>query len=246
MTLKSIEQAKSESVERAVFTNCGKTETPRNADKTGKKEAYPRSVQGVPADGVLHPPRAGQPDRTRCLGVAVGRAQGEWSTTRSTLARRPRSRRSFRLTVKGRYDRHQGQRPRHPGEDDRGHPRLQHPGVVAGSLRLADTWRAGQRAEDNPADGVRAQRAHGEEAAGKTIIEAHGVAHHIVFAVDHIRQEPKIEHTTKASSVVQGTKITVDLPALPVMTDSEIDAIEDSKRTISANSPRATRGSIRI
>jgi DNA topoisomerase VI subunit B len=37
----------------------------------------------------------------------------------------------------------------------------------------------------------------GEEASGTTIIETNGLAHHIAFAVDHIRQEPKIEHTTK-------------------------------------------------
>ena len=53
----------------------------------------------------------------------------------------------------------------------------------------------------------------GEEACGKTIIEAHGVAHHIAFSVDHIKQEPKITHTTKPSSVVRGTRITVALPA---------------------------------
>src|ERR1700758_2484064 len=37
----------------------------------------------------------------------------------------------------------------------------------------------------------------GENASGRTIIEAHGVAHHIEFSVDHIRQEPKIRHTMK-------------------------------------------------
>jgi DNA topoisomerase VI subunit B len=52
----------------------------------------------------------------------------------------------------------------------------------------------------------------GEDAASETIIEAHGVAHHILFSVDHIRQEPKIEHTTKPSSVTEGTRITVSLP----------------------------------
>jgi Histidine kinase-, DNA gyrase B-, and HSP90-like ATPase len=52
----------------------------------------------------------------------------------------------------------------------------------------------------------------GEQASGKTIIEAHGVAHHIAFAVDHIKQEPKIEHTTKPSAAVRGTKIKVSLP----------------------------------
>jgi DNA topoisomerase VI subunit B len=55
---------------------------------------------------------------------------------------------------------------------------------------------------------------HGEEASGETIIEAHGLAHHIKFSVDHIRQEPRIEHTTKPSSIVRGTRITVDLREL--------------------------------
>jgi DNA topoisomerase VI subunit B len=55
----------------------------------------------------------------------------------------------------------------------------------------------------------------GEDRTGETIIEAHGIAHHIVFGVDHIRQEPKIEHTTKPSSVRSGTRITVELPELP-------------------------------
>jgi hypothetical protein len=53
----------------------------------------------------------------------------------------------------------------------------------------------------------------GEDASGKTVIGAHGVAHHIVFSVDHIRQEPKIGHTTQPSSVVDGTRVTVELPA---------------------------------
>ncbi len=69
----------------------------------------------------------------------------------------------------------------------------------------------------------------GEEASGKTIIEANGLAHHITFAVDHIRQEPKIEHTTKPSSVVQGTKITVDLPECDgcnIIEDSQEDFLQ--------------------
>jgi len=52
----------------------------------------------------------------------------------------------------------------------------------------------------------------GEDASGKTIIEANGVAHQIIFSVDHIKQEPKIAHTTKRSTVTQGTKITIELP----------------------------------
>src|SRR5712671_5573173 len=54
----------------------------------------------------------------------------------------------------------------------------------------------------------------GEDASGKTVIEAHGLAHHIAFGVDHIRQEPKIRHMVKPSSVVRGTRVTVNLPAL--------------------------------
>jgi hypothetical protein len=69
---------------------------------------------------------------------------------------------------------------------------------------------------------------HGEEASGKTIIEAHGLAHHIAFAVDHIKQEPRIEHTTKPCSVVRGTRITVDLP--PCLYEGyETDIVEYSK-----------------
>jgi DNA topoisomerase VI subunit B len=52
---------------------------------------------------------------------------------------------------------------------------------------------------------------HGEEACGKTTIEAHGIGHHIEFAVDHIRLEPKITRTTTPSPVVVGTRITVRL-----------------------------------
>jgi hypothetical protein len=68
---------------------------------------------------------------------------------------------------------------------------------------------------------------HGDDAAGKTIIEAHGLANHIDFAVDHIRQEPKIGHTTKRSSVNRGTRITVELPAVVQLgSGDEIDIVE--------------------
>ena len=55
---------------------------------------------------------------------------------------------------------------------------------------------------------------HGEQACGETVIELHGVAHHVAFDVDHVRQEPKITHTTKPSSWDRGTRFTVNLPAL--------------------------------
>jgi hypothetical protein len=52
----------------------------------------------------------------------------------------------------------------------------------------------------------------GENACGETIIEAQGTAHHIRFSVDHIRQEPKIQHTMKWSPVVKGTWVKIQLP----------------------------------
>ena len=38
------------------------------------------------------------------------------------------------------------------------------------------------------------------------------MAHHILFSVDHIRQEPKIQHTMKPSRVVKGTRVKIRLP----------------------------------
>jgi hypothetical protein len=39
----------------------------------------------------------------------------------------------------------------------------------------------------------------GEDACGKTLVEARGIAHRIEFSVDHIRQEPKIIRATESS-----------------------------------------------
>ena len=53
---------------------------------------------------------------------------------------------------------------------------------------------------------------NGEEASGETVIEAHGIAHHIAFVVDHIRQEPKITRTTAPSPMIRGTRVKVKFP----------------------------------
>jgi DNA topoisomerase VI subunit B len=73
----------------------------------------------------------------------------------------------------------------------------------------------------------------GEDACGRTVIEAHGTAHHIEFSVDHISQEPKIRHTTEPSPVVQGTRITVKLPATPIYEGSSFqrDLLEHNKES---------------
>jgi hypothetical protein len=70
----------------------------------------------------------------------------------------------------------------------------------------------------------------GETACGKTVIEANGVEHRIAFAVDHIKQEPKIEHTTRPSAVVEGTRITVNLPAIS-WGGHELDLVEQCQQS---------------
>ena len=52
-----------------------------------------------------------------------------------------------------------------------------------------------------------------DNVAGVTIIETRGVRHQIEFRVDHINNQPKIIHTTAASPVEVGTKLTINWPA---------------------------------
>jgi DNA topoisomerase VI subunit B len=73
----------------------------------------------------------------------------------------------------------------------------------------------------------------GEDASGKTIIEARGVAHHITFSVEHIKQEPKIAHTTERSSLTAGTRIKVTLPPFHWQGD-EYNLVENSKQELLA------------
>ena len=58
---------------------------------------------------------------------------------------------------------------------------------------------------------------------GETIIESRGTRHRIVFAVDRIRQQPRIERTESRSSVKIGTAITVAWPesACSMLEDTE-------------------------
>jgi hypothetical protein len=50
------------------------------------------------------------------------------------------------------------------------------------------------------------------DAAGVTIIEAHGVGHRIEFRADHINNQPIIIHTTAPSPIGTGTRFTVHWP----------------------------------
>jgi len=54
------------------------------------------------------------------------------------------------------------------------------------------------------------------DAVGVTIIETRGVKHRIEFGVDHINNQPKINHTTTPSPITVGAKITVKWPPLRV------------------------------
>jgi DNA topoisomerase VI subunit B len=56
-----------------------------------------------------------------------------------------------------------------------------------------------------------------DNVAGVTIIETRGVRHQIEFRVDHINNQPKIIHTTAASPVEAGTKLTNNWPATALL-----------------------------
>jgi hypothetical protein len=51
-----------------------------------------------------------------------------------------------------------------------------------------------------------------DDAVGMTIIETRGVRHQIEFRVDHINNQPKLIHTTAASLITVGTKLTIHWP----------------------------------
>jgi YD repeat-containing protein len=51
-----------------------------------------------------------------------------------------------------------------------------------------------------------------DRSEGEAIIHARGVRHRITFRVDHVRQEPKIEHFQEISDVRNGTSVTLRWP----------------------------------
>jgi DNA topoisomerase VI subunit B len=58
---------------------------------------------------------------------------------------------------------------------------------------------------------------------GRVVIDAQGIRHEVVFAVDVLRQQPKIEYATKAGLVRIGTSVTVEWPdsARSLLTDAK-------------------------
>jgi hypothetical protein len=58
-------------------------------------------------------------------------------------------------------------------------------------------------------------------AAGVTIVETRGIKHQIEFRVDHINNQPKLIHTTAASAIKVGTKLTINWPKLILLEYAE-------------------------
>jgi DNA topoisomerase VI subunit B len=59
---------------------------------------------------------------------------------------------------------------------------------------------------------------------GETMIESRGIAHRITFRVDHIRQEPKIEHVRTDSDVRIGSRLTAQWPVSARSKPSDVKA----------------------
>lgn len=57
--------------------------------------------------------------------------------------------------------------------------------------------------------------------SGKTTVRACGITHSIVFGIDPIRREPKIEHAQRAASVQFGTSFTLHWPDLAELAEVE-------------------------
>jgi hypothetical protein len=62
-------------------------------------------------------------------------------------------------------------------------------------------------------EGLVRRDADAAEAVGRTVIETGGIAHTILFAVDHVTNEPRITHTTAPSSIAVGTRLTIQWPS---------------------------------
>jgi hypothetical protein len=86
---------------------------------------------------------------------------------------------------------------------------------LMGGAAMADIVSVAQKGE---------QGALGQQ-QGEVLIESHGVAHRIVFAVDPVRQTPAVNHAQEPSEVKTGTKITVRWPssASSIIADAESD-----------------------
>ena len=223
----AIQLAKTASAKQAVFTNCGKAERPKTSTKSAR-----RKLTRVP----FTVSRLMEFCTRRELVNQIGHDVHEWPL----VALKELVDNSIdacedaeiapvvSVTVKGGSIIVQDNGP--------GIPAKTIEGVLDYSIRVSsrEAYCAPTRGSQGNAlktilpMGYVIDERHGEAASGKTIIEANGVAHHIAFAVDHIKQEPKIERTTKPSRLTRGTRITVELPALQDG-EHEYDLVEGCK-----------------
>ncbi len=72
-------------------------------------------------------------------------------------------------------------------------------------------------------------------ASGQTIIETRGIAHTILFLVDHVTNEPRIAHTTAPSPITIGTRITIKWPQSPHGCGSVLDDAEEQFKALAEN-----------
>ena len=73
------------------------------------------------------------------------------------------------------------------------------------------------------------------EATARTVIETRGIAHTIVFDVDHVTNEPRIAHTTTPSLINIGARITVNWPPTSEGLGLVLEHCEDSLKALAGN-----------
>jgi DNA topoisomerase VI subunit B len=72
-------------------------------------------------------------------------------------------------------------------------------------------------------------------ASGQTIIETRGIAHTILFSVDHVTNEPGIAHTVAPSLITAGTRLTIRWPTNQDSSCAVLDDAEDRFKALAAN-----------
>ena len=224
----AIQLAKTASAKQAVFTNCGKAEQPKTSIKSAR-----RKLTRVP----FTVSRLMEFCTRRELVNQIGHDLYEWPLVvlkelvdnAIDACEDAEIAPAVSVTVKGSSIIVQ--------DNARGIPAKTIDGVLDYSVRVSsrEAYCSPTRGSQGHAlktvlpMGYVINERHGEAATGKTIIEANGVAHHIAFAVDHIKQEPKIERTTKPSRLTRGTRITIQLPGLQEGEHEYDDLVEGCK-----------------
>ena len=189
----------------ADFTNRGKAEVPETPRNKGRS-AEAGAIHGLAVDGVLHRERIDQPDRSRCR-VAIGSAQGTCRQRARRRPKRPRLRRPFPSP----FD-----EARHRSSSRTTVPvfrrrRIHRYSIIRSGFQVREAYaQPNARAQGNALKTILAMGYvlddSGDDACGKTIIEAHGIAHRISFAWTTLSRNRRSTHVTKPSTVTKGTQ----------------------------------------